>query len=228
VPASRTDDRERCRDAGTPDEVCFATKTEHFKAMLNRAIEAGVPFAWVTADEAYGQSKSLRCRMEQRSISHVMCVKTSDTVLTRGMGERRVDDLVTGLPPQAWKRLSAGKGSHGERMYQWARIPIRIRWENGHGHGVLARRSLKDPTDLASYGPAGTRLKDLVAVAGARWAVEECFQTAKGECGLDHYQVRLYHAWYRHITLAMAALAALTAVRAHELSKGASMAFVKP
>lgn len=223
LPASWTDDRERCRDAGIPDEVIFATKTEHFKAMLSRAMEAGVPFAWVTADEAYGQSKSLRCWMEQRAISHVMCVKTSDTVITRGMGERRVDDLVAGLAPQAWKRLSAGKGSHGERMYHWARIPIRIWWENGHGHWVLARRSLKDPTDLAyyvCYGPVTTRLKDLVTVAGGRWAVEECFQAAKGECGLDHYQVRLYHAWYRHITLAMAALAALTAVRAHELSKG--------
>ncbi|WP_079405015.1 IS701 family transposase [Streptomyces sp. 3211] len=223
LPASWTEDRQRCRDAGVPDEVPFATKTEHLKAMLLRAVEAGVPFAWVTADEAYGQSKSLRWWMEQRAISHVMCVKTSDTVITRGMGERRVDDLVDGLPPQAWKRLSAGKGSHGERMYQWARIPIRIWWENGHGHWVLARRSLKDSTDLAyyvCYGPVATRLKDLVRVAGARWAVEECFQTAKGDCGLDHYQVRLYHAWYRHITLAMAALAALTAVRAHELSKG--------
>ncbi|WP_430981041.1 IS701 family transposase [Streptomyces luteoverticillatus] len=223
VPASWTDDRERCQDAGIPDEVPFATKTEHFKAMLNRAMEAGVPFAWVTADEAYGQSKSLRWWMEQRAVRHVMCVKTSDTVITRGMGERRVDELVAGLAPQAWKRLSAGKGSHGERMYQWARIPIRIWWENGHGHWVLARRSLKDPAGIAyyvCYGPVGTRLKDLVRVAGARWAVEECFQTAKGECGLDHYQVRLYHAWYRHITLAMAALAALTAVRAHELSKG--------
>ncbi|MFD4144724.1 IS701 family transposase [Streptomyces sp. NPDC058572] len=223
LPASWTDDRERCRDAGIPGEVSFATKTEHFKAMLLRAVQAGVPFAWVTADEAYGQSKSLRWWMEQRAISHVMCVKTSDTVITRGARERRVDELVAALAPQAWKRLSAGKGSHGERMYQWARIPIRIWWENGHGHWVLARRSLKDPTDLAyyvCYGPVGTRLKDLVRVAGARWAVEECFQTAKGDCGLDHYQVRLYHAWYRHITLAMAALAALTAVRAHELSKG--------
>ncbi|MET7605871.1 IS701 family transposase [Streptomyces avermitilis] len=223
LPASWTEDRERCQEAGVPDEVLFATKTEHFKAMLLRAVEAGVPFAWVTADEAYGQSKSLRWWMEQRAVSHVMCVKTSDTVIARGAGECRVDKLVAALAPQAWKRLSAGRGSHGERMYQWARIPIRIWWENGHGHWVLARRSLKDPTDLAyyvCYGPVGTRLNDLVRVAGARWAVEECFQTAKGECGLDHYQVRLYHAWYRHITLAMAALAALTAIRAHELSKG--------
>ncbi|MER7578109.1 IS701 family transposase [Streptomyces sp. NPDC126514] len=221
LPASWTEDR--CRDAGVPDEVLFATKTEHFKAMLLRAVEAGVPFAWVTVDEAYGQSKSLRWWMEQRAISHVMCVKTSDTVITRSASGRRVDELVAGLAPQAWKRLSAGKGSHGERMYQWARIPIRIWWENGHGHWVLTQRSLKDPTDLACYvcyGPIATRLKDLVRVAGARWAVEECFQTAKGDCGLDHYQVRLCHAWYRHITLAMAALAALTAVRAQELSKG--------
>ena len=91
---------------------------------------------------------------------------------------------------------------------------------------VLARRSLTDPTEIAyyvCYGRVGTRLRDLARVAGARWQVEECFQAAKNECGLDHYQVRRYDAWYRHITLAMAALAALTAIRASELSKGATI-----
>ncbi|KMS89756.1 transposase [Streptomyces regensis] len=96
-------------------------------------------------------------------------------------------------------------------------------WENGFGHWVLARRSVSDPTEIAyyvCYGPVDTRLRDLARVAGARWQVEECFQAAKNECGLDHYQVRRYDAWYRHITLSMAAL---TAIRAQELSKGAAI-----
>ncbi|PBC77078.1 SRSO17 transposase [Streptomyces sp. TLI_235] len=226
LPASWTDDRGRCRAAGVPDEVPFATKIEHFQAMLQRALDAEVPFAWVTADEAYGQVKRLRYWMEQRSVAHVLATKVNDTVITVRGGDTRVDALVAGLPRQAWKRLSAGAGSHGQRLYDWARVPIRIWWENGFGHWVLARRSVTDPTEIAyyvCYGPAGTRLKDLATVAGARWAVEECFQAAKNECGLDHYQVRRYDAWYRHITLSMATLAALTAIRAQELPKGAAI-----
>jgi SRSO17 transposase len=224
LPVSWTNDRQRCRAAGIRDEVGFATRIEHFQAMLQRALDAGVPFAWVTADEAYGQVKRLRVWLEERRVAHVLATKVNDTVLTRHGGDTRVDQLVASLPRQAWKRLSAGPGAHGHRFFDWARVPIR-RWEeNGFGHWVLARRSLSDPTEFAyyvCYGPVTTRLKDLVKVAGARWTVEECFQAAKNECGLDHYQVRRYDAWYRHITLSMAALAALTAIRAHELVKGA-------
>jgi SRSO17 transposase len=225
LPKSWTGDRERCRTAGIPDEVPFATKTEHFKQVLQRAIDAGVPFAWVTADEAYGQAKHLRLWLEERRIAHVLAVKVNDTVTTTRGAQARVDDLIAALPRQAWKRLSGGQGAHGERIYDWARIAIRPVWENNFEHWVLARRSVSDPTELAyyiCYGPATSRLKDLVKVAAARWAVEESFQVAKGECGLDHYQVRLYRAWYRHITLAMAALAYLTAVRAEEATKGAA------
>ncbi|MGW1163557.1 IS701 family transposase [Streptomyces sp. NPDC002519] len=223
IPASWTEDRERCRSAGIGDEVAFATKNEHFRWMLQRAIDAGVPFAWVTADEAYGQVKHLRFWLEQRGVAYVLATKVNDTVITARGGESRVDALVAALPRQRWKRLSGQRG-HGERMYDWARIPIRYAWENGFGHWVLARRSVSDPSEIAyyvCYGPVASRLKDLVRVAAARWAVEECFQSAKGECGLDHYQVRLYRAWYRHITLAMAAHAYLTAVRAAEATKGA-------
>lgn len=105
-------------------------------------------------------------------------------------------------------------------------MPVRIRRENGFDHWVLARRSLTDPAQIiyyVCYGPVGTRLRDVARVAGARRQVEECFQAAKNECGLDHYQVRHYDVWYRHITLSMAALAALTAIRAQELSKGAPL-----
>jgi SRSO17 transposase len=192
--------------------------------MLQRAIDAGVPFAWVTADEAYGQVKQLRFWLEERGVAHVLATKVNDTVITARGGEPRVDTLVAALPRQRWKRLSGGAGAHGERIYDWARIPIRYAWENGFGHWVLARRSVSDPSEIAyyvCYGPVTSRLKDLVTVAAARWAVEECFQSAKSECGLDHYQVRLYRAWYRHITLAMAAHAYLTAIRAAEAVKGA-------
>lgn len=168
--------------------------------MLQRAIDAGVPFAWVTADEAYGQVKHTRFWLEQRKIAHVMATKVNDTVVTTGWAEARVDKLIAALPRQRWKRLSGGAGAHGERVYDWARVAIRPCWEDSFGHWVLARRSVSDPTEIAyyvCYGPAASRLKDLLRVAAARWAVEECFQTAKGECGLDHYQVRLYRAWYR-------------------------------
>ncbi|MCX5231439.1 hypothetical protein [Streptomyces sp. NBC_00233] len=120
--------------------------------------------------------------------------------------------------------ISAGAGTHGQRIHHWARVAIRPAWEGGFGRWVLGRRNLSDPADIAyyvCYGPLTSRLKDLVRTAGARWAVEECFQTAKGECGLDHSQVRLYRAWYRHITLAMAALPYLMAIRAQEAIKGA-------
>jgi len=224
LPESWTGDRDRCRGAGIDDTVPFATKNEHFRWMLQRAIDARVPFAWVTADEAYGQVKHTRFWLEQRKVAYVLATKVSDTVITTNWAETRVDALIAGLPRQRWKRISGGQGAHGERVYDWARVAIRPCWEDGFGHWVMARRSVSDPTDIAyyvCYGPAATRLKDLVRVAAARWAVEECFQTAKGECGLDHYQVRLYRAWYRHITLAMATLAYLTATRAAEAAKGA-------
>jgi SRSO17 transposase len=227
IPVSWTDDRDRCRAAGIDDEVPFATKNEHFKWMLQRAIDAGIPFAWVTADEAYGQVKHVRSWLEERGVAHVLATKVNDTVITAAGGDARVDQLVAALPRQAWKRISGGQGAHGERIYDWARVAIRPYWENGFGHWVLARRNVSDPSEIAYYvcfGPVGSRLKDLVKVAAARWAVEECFQTAKGECGLDHYQVRRYRAWYRHITLSMAALAYLTAVRAAEAAKGAARA----
>ncbi|MFD6187677.1 IS701 family transposase [Streptomyces goshikiensis] len=230
IPTSWTEDRDRCRAAGIGDEIPFATKNDHFRWMLQRAIDAGIPFAWVTADEAYGQVKHTRFWLEERGVAYVLATKVNDTVITARGGESRVDALVAAQPRQRWKRLSGGAGAHGERIYDWARVPIRYAWEKGFGHWVLARRSVDDPSEIAYYvcfGPVTSRLKDLVRVAAARWAIEECFQSAKGECGLDHYQVRLYRAWYRHITLAMAAHAYLTAIRATEAIKGASRATSK-
>nr|WP_108990366.1 hypothetical protein [Streptomyces coelicoflavus] len=100
----------------------------------------------------------------------------------------RVDALIAALPRQRWKRISGGLGTHGERIHDWARIAIRPCWADGLGHWALTRRGVADPVEIVYYlccGPATSRLKDLVKVAATRWTVEEYFQTAKGECGLD-------------------------------------------
>jgi len=210
-------DRERCRAAGIGDEVAFATKPEQFRAMLARALEAGVPFAWASADEAFGQNAELRGWMEEHDVAFVMATRSTNLSAPGGVS---VAELVAAQPAGRWHRRSAGTGAHGERFYDWIRIavpcdvPGRRRW-------VLARRSINDG-EIAYYhcfGPANATLKTLVEVAGARWAIEECFQTAKNECGLDQYQVRKYTAWYRHITLSMAAHACLTVIRAAERAR---------
>jgi SRSO17 transposase len=226
LPESWTEDRERCRAAGIPDEVEFTTKPRLGMAMLERAFAAGVPFSWVTADEAYGQVKYLRVWLEQHDASYVLATKRNDTLITAGPGfglaEQRADTLIAGLNPRTWRRLSVGAGAHGPRDYDWARVPIRIAWAPGRGHWLLARRSISDPTEIAyyvCYGPRRSTLLDLAWTAGSRWRIEECFAQAKNEAGLDHYQVRSFRAWYAHITLSMLALAWLATTRA-QAAKG--------
>lgn len=221
LPKAWTEDRDRCREAGVPDDVEFATKPELAIAMLTRALDAKVPAAWVTADEVYGQHFRFRRFLEQRNMSYVLAVPTSQRVLPAGdrtgQPECRADTLIASLPPQAWRTRSAGDGAKGPRLYAWARAAIRPSRDPGQEFWLLARRNLADPADRAYYlcfSPRGTTLTDLVRVAGARWAIEETFQTAKGEVGLDHYQVRRYDGWYRHITLAMLAHAFLTVTTA--------------
>ncbi|WP_432489554.1 IS701 family transposase [Kineococcus sp. SYSU DK018] len=228
LPQSWTEDRDRCRAAGIGDDVEFATKPQQAIAMIARAFDAGVPFAWVTADEAYGQAAYLRVWLEDRDAAHVLACKSNDTLITTDARQARAAGLVAALPTQAWRRYSCGSGAHGERIYDWARIPVRIAWRTGRGHWLLARRSLATG-ELAyyiCYGPRGASLADLARVAGSRWNIEECFQQAKNEAGLDHYQVRDYRAWYAHITLSMLTLAWLAATRVQiaeaDIAKGAS------
>jgi SRSO17 transposase len=185
-----------------------------------------VPFAWVTADEAYGQVKYLRVWLEDHDAAYVLATKRNDTLIPATAGfdlaEVRADALIAGLDPRAWRRLSVGAGAHGVRAYEWARVPIRIAWRPGRGHWLLARRKIDDPTEIAyyvCYGPRRATLLDLAWIAGSRWRIEECFQQAKNDAGLDHYQARSWRAWYAHITLSMLALAWLTAARL-KLTKG--------
>jgi SRSO17 transposase len=221
LPRSWTDDRARCRTAGVPDEVGFKTKPQLGQAMVERALAARVPFGWVTGDTVYGGDRRLRVWLEEHAIRHVMAVKCTEPVwaLTdRGPGQVAAQDLIAEVEPAQWLRLNAGDGSKGKRFYDWTRVPLwRWGWPANVGFWLLARRSLSDPGELAYYvcfAPADTPLMTLVRVAGKRWRVEEAFEQAKGEVGLDHYQVRQYPAWYRHITLAMVALAFLAATRA--------------
>jgi SRSO17 transposase len=216
VPKEWIGDRDRCRVAGIPDEVEFATKPELAQRMIARVVKAGIPFSWFTADEAYGQVGRLRLWLEEHDIGHVLAVPTSQMVISMDLRQRRVHTVIAELDETAWHRLSCGDGAHGHRMYDWAVVDIRPLRRADVGHWLLARRSLSDPTKIAYYmcfGPANTDLAELVRVAGSRWAIEECFHTAKNETGLDHYQARRYQAWYRHITLSMAASAFLTITR---------------
>jgi SRSO17 transposase len=223
LPVSWTSDRPRCRRAAIPDEVEFATKPQQARMMLERALAAGVPFSWFTADEVYGQNPGLRDWLEEQDIAYVMATRCDDEVGSGLLTTTRVDELVARVPAGAWRRLSCGDGAHGPRRYDWARLRIRREFPHGRHGWVMARRSISDPTKISYYlcfGRRGTRLTELVRVAGSRWAVEESFQTAKNEVGLDQYQVRRYDAWYAHITLAMLAAAFLVGIRALHTAKG--------
>jgi SRSO17 transposase len=218
LPRGWIEDRDRCTEAGIGVEVPFRTKPELALAMLTRALDAGVPAGWVTGDEIYGQNAALRLALEERGLPYVVAVPVNQYTigtLDGRIGQYRVDALSAALPEDAWTRLSAGDGAKGPRLYDWARVPIRPLSQPDQ-YWLLIRRRLTDG-ELAHYlcfAPPGTAVADLVAVAGRRWAIEESFQTAKGEVGLDHYQVRRYDAWYRHITLACWAHAYLTVTRA--------------
>jgi SRSO17 transposase len=210
LPKAWTADRERCAAAGIPGSRAFATKPELARRMIERAVTAGVPFAWVAGDEVYGGNPKLRAWLEGQHISYVLAVACDEMIATTA-GSKRADALAALVPAAAWQRLSCADGSKGPRVYDWALIgsasPDRL---------LLVRRSLhrnaKGEHELAffwCYSPRPVTLPELVAVAGARWGVEDCFAEAKNETGLDHYQVRLYRAWYRHITLSMLAHAFL-------------------
>ena len=150
LPQSWMEDPQRCRAAGIPEEAEFTTRPRQAQAMIARAVAAGVPFSWFTADEACGQAKWLQAWLEDQDIWYVMAIRCSDT-LTTPEGERRAGDLIAAVPARAWQKISAGAGAHGPREYHWARIPVRAGWERGRGHWLLARRPLAGPAEIACY-----------------------------------------------------------------------------
>ncbi len=214
LPASWADDRERCAAAGIPATVPFATKGQLAQAMLARAFAAQVPARWVVGDTVYGTDE-LRQWLEAQGQSYVLGVPGTHLIWSAGCQEE-AQTLVAGLPTEAWTRLSAGEGSQGPRWDDWACLRLPYESAPGMAHWLLVRRSSSDPTDLAYYrvyGPVDTTVPEMVRVAGLRWAIETSFEHAKGQVGLDQYEVRRWQAWYRHITLALLAHAYLAVTR---------------
>jgi SRSO17 transposase len=205
-------DRQRCAEAGIPEELVFATRPRQVAVMIDRVRGRGVPFAWFAADEEFGQNPGLRTYLEKAGIAYVMAVpKTTEFTDTVGV-TASISARVGRLAPHAWQRRACGVGTKGFRVYDWALLD-----SDFSDHQYLIRRSIDDG-ELAfyhCYNPRREGFGELVRVAGARWPIEECFEATKGGVGLDDYQVRLYHAWYRHVTLAMLAHAFLT-VCAHQ------------
>lgn len=215
LPEAWASDDERRGAAGVPEEVMFATKPQLARKMIARALAAGVECAWVTGDSVYGNDGKLREWLEERQQPYVLGV-TAQYRLFTGRGREWAKDVFARLPARSWQRLSCGAGSKGERLYDWARVRART-IDRQRRRWLVARRSITDPTAISYYIASAARetpLAELTRVAGARWAVEESFETAKGEVGLDHYEVRSWAGWYRHITLAMLAHAYLSVIRA--------------
>jgi SRSO17 transposase len=216
LPEEWTSDRVRCRQAGIPDEVEFATKGELAKRMLARAFAADVPAEWVVGDTVYGYDE-LRIWLDEQNKNYVLAVPETHTVWVQGR-QQPVGLLAALLPAESWVVLSAGEGSKGPRLYEWAwlQLPDETDGPQERARFLLIRRSLADPDKRAYYrvaGPAQTTLPEVVRVAGSRWKIEEGYEQAKGEVGLDQYEVRTWRAWYRYMTLALLAYAALVVMQ---------------
>lgn len=221
LPEAWVADAGRCRQARVPDDITFATKPAIARALITKALDAGVPCAWVLADAVYGSDKHIRMMLERRNKSYVLAVRSNERLMVDdgrlGQARGTAAELAQALPASSWTKLSAGPGAKGPRVYDWARVRLLRLQRPPREHWLLIRRRRKDPTDCTYYvvfAPAETTLGALALVAGQRWTIEECFQTGKGEVGLDHCEARSWHGWHRHVTLAMAALAFLVAMRA--------------
>ncbi|WP_316784797.1 IS701 family transposase [Streptomyces sasae] len=217
VPRSWPDDADRCRAAGMPDGLSFATKPQLAARMIARALDAGTPARWVAGDEVYGDNPHLRVALENRRFGYVLAVSSTHPVTIPG-GRLQAKALAARIPKRAWQRRSAGAGAKGERYYDWAQVDIQGS-AGCPGHWRLLVRRNRRTGELAFYrcfSPRQVPLSDLVRVAGRRWTVEETFQASKGLAGLDEHQVRRWTSWHRWVTLAMLAHAFLAVTAAVE------------
>lgn len=215
LPKQWAEDGERRSAAGVPKPIRFATKIVLARRMIAAALEAGVPARWIAADAVYGSDDPFRKEIEDRGLGYVVGVRTDQAVWT-GFRQVRVRSLLATIPADGWRRLSCGNGSKGPRLYDWVLIPINAPDPELYCRWLLIRRNITDPQEVAYFlcgGKPTTTLRDLVRVAGRRWTIEECFELAKGDCGLDEYEVRSWTGWHRHVTLSLFALAVLAVIR---------------
>ena len=219
LPRCRAADPARRAKTAVPEATAFMTKPEIARELIAAALDAGTPGAFVLAEALYGSDRQLRRMLQAREQPYVPAVRSNETMRIGGDALQLTTsgELAAALPPEAWHCHAAGEGAKGPRLYDWARQRLfwscDARWE----HWLLVRRSRNDSAAVAYYvvfAPAGTTLAELAAVAGLRWTIETCFETAKDELGLDHCEARSWHAWHRHVTLVMAAMAFLAKLRA--------------
>ena len=220
LPEAWAGDAARRRKAWVPEDVEFATKPAIARDLITSALDAGVPCAWVLADALYGSDSHLRRMLEERSQAYLLAVRSNHHlrfVSQDGLVQTDPKTLAEALEPTAWGRHAAGEGAKGLRLYDWARISLPWRCDPQWERWILIRRNRHDPTKQAYYFvfcPAGTTLAELAGVAGLRWTIEECFQRAKDDLGLDHCEARSWHGWHRHMSLVMAAAAFLAKLAA--------------
>ena len=241
LPKAWTDDPARLAAAHVPEGIGFATKPQLARRMVERAITAGVPFTWVTADMVYGVSE-LEMALRHAGKGYVLGMPRTQEVWSSGTRPDIVgtaEDVAAALEPATWRRLSAGAGIKGPRVYDWAYLELgdldaqAQGYAGSHGlwtRGLLARRSIADGVCafFATWCPAGTGIDTLVAVEGQRWAIEDSFETAKTEFGLDHNESRSWHGWHRHVSLVMLAFAMLATIRHHANRPAASQTAHRP
>jgi SRSO17 transposase len=231
LPREWTNDAARLAAGHVPPEVHFATKPRLAIGMIERAMAAQVPFRWATGDTVYGGGK-VEMALRHAGKGYVLGVKATD-VFSSWIGKPAVsgtaEAIAQGLAPSAWRRLSAGDGTKGPRLYDWSYLELADLEagefaQNGSGlwtRGLLIRRTIADGERayFSTWCPAGTSLETLVAVEGCRWAIEDGFETAKTELGLDHNETRSWHGWHRHVSLVMLAFAMLATIR-HRANRG--------
>jgi SRSO17 transposase len=218
LPEVWAEDPARREKAGVPESAAFQTKPQLARAMWAEARALGLRAGWVAADEVYGADEALRAALEAGEQAYVLAVRRNELLLTGGSPDwpLRADEAAASLAAGDWRRLSVAEGSKGPRLYDWAAVALAEPAPEGMGHHLLVRRSLTDPDEVAYYrvcAPAGTGPADWARVAGARWAIEQAIEEAKGEAGLDHYEVRSWQSWHRHLTLSLLAHAFLARTR---------------
>lgn len=216
LPKSWCENQDRLRAADVPPDVVFATKPRLAQRMIERVWRLGLRPRWVLGDEVYGSDSKTRRFLESHGQPYVLAV-TAQQRLWRELRQQRVDAIAKTIPTDGWSRLRVADGAKGPRVYDWAAGRYGVRTDHGLVRWLLIRRSVEDPTEHAYYlctALPEARVQDLAIAAGQRWAIECCFECAKQETGLDNYEVRSWHGWYRHVTLSMAALALLSVIRA--------------
>jgi len=215
LPRAWTGDPVRRAEAGIPEELAFCNKVELAEGMLERAFAAGIHARWVLADSFYGRSHAFRAWLEERCQPYAVMVPKTNAVPLKG-GKKKIERLVERLDEGAFSEVGPARDTGGRRPWEWACLGLAADPKRGMRRWLLVRRGTEGPEDLRfyqAYGPEGTSVEELVRICQERWAVEECFAEAKGEVGLDHYEVRRWDSWHRHVTLCLLAHAFLVVVR---------------